>query len=183
MTGVENNGMTFIKNIKLGLLTSIIMPAVGITFSVQAAMTDSVTVTLNSTFTNPGCTVDAPRIVNLGNMPVGDTKYPSFDISINCKSNVKTALYAQANVYGDTGISNNPDEPGDALHMTSTPAQGGANVILTLMHNNQIINFNYNYFCDGENNRKCSVSPKTRVRPSLSPGVRTGRVLFTIMYI
>lgn len=175
--------MTFIKNIRLGLLTSIIMPAVGITFPVQAAMTDSVTVTLNSTFTNPACTVEAPKVVNLGNMPVGQTKYPSFDISIYCKSYAKTALFARADIFGDTGVSNDPYEPGDGLHMTSIPAQAGRNVILRLIHNNQNIGLNFGYFCEGEINRKCSVSPQTTVHPSLSPGIRTARVLFTVKYI
>lgn len=186
MTGGGNNGMTFIKNIKLGLLTSIIMPAVGITFSVQAAMTDSVTVTLNSTFTNPTCTLDAPKLINLGTLPVNMAANQPFDIDINCPTSVKTAIYATADVSnGHPALLPDSDSSGIIMGGDVIQSISTLFVWLFLEHNGTRVIFNAPniLFCEGDNNRTCSILPLTRRHSQSIPGIYTARVVFTVKYI
>lgn len=144
--------------------------------SAQAApLYDSITVTLEATFTAPPCTLEVPDTVYLGSITYGSKAYRPFTMTVNCQSASKAEIYAQTL---GTLVSGSTDtmEMGDSVTQFWLE-EGGKKIAL-----NGETNDTTSGFCEGTTSRTCTLTPKTWVGASAKEGGRSAVIRFNIRY-
>lgn len=155
----------------LALLAGILltMPVHAIT------LLDSVTITLEATFTAPPCTLTVPDTVNLGSITYGDKRYQPFTMEVTCTATSKTEIYAQA-LGTLAGGSADTVEMGDSLTLLWLE-EGGKKIVL-----NGDTDLTTSGFCKGDTSRTCTLTPNTRVDVNARTGARSAVIRFNIRY-
>lgn len=154
------------------VLLTVAMPQVQ-----SAPLYDSVTVTLEATFTAPPCDIDVPAVVRLGSINYGEKRYRPVVLTVNCTSPAKSEIYAQTAGSLVSGT-------------TDTTAMMGADALATfwLEDNGMKIKLNGETnatdsgFCAGTDSRTCTLIPATRVEASAKKGERSAVIKFNVRY-
>lgn len=158
----------------------LLLAGIAMVSSPQAVIgANSVTLSINATFTEPTCTLDMPDRVYLGSIRYGTTRYRPFTLTVNCLSASNTEIYAQA--LGDllrpsvTNIMrmNGPDNRAEFALEKS---------ISQHIELNGDTNDTTSGFCAGTNSRTCTLTPKTYVPVGAEIGERSALIRFNIRY-
>lgn len=183
MTGAGSNGMRLSRQgwhpkmtiAWLPLPLPLLLAGLMIASSSQAALSDSVTIMLEATFTAPPCTLEVPDKVHLGSIPYGDKSYRPFTLTVNCTSASKAEIYAQTL---GTLVSGSTDtmEMGESATRFWLE-EGGKKIAL-----NGDSNTTTSGFCEGTSSRVCTLTPKTQVDASAPEGERSAIIRFNIRY-
>lgn len=156
-----------------------------ITGSGQAASTSPVTLTINVTFTQPGCDIQAPSSYNLGILPPGSKTHDPLDITWACEGNtpVKTALTASI-------IAGIPENNNKVVRLLAGPGKSRAALSLREKGEIQTIKLTGptagDYFCsdvtESTGMRTCKLLPMTEVSDSGEPGPASATLRFEVGY-
>ncbi|MBC6504717.1 hypothetical protein GW742_25300 [Citrobacter freundii] len=126
---------------------------------------------LTASFVAPPCRVSFDnssdsKIIDLGNITYGERVHPPFSLSIECKYNRGSTMYAEV-AAGSISLNGN-----DLINMNDADTGLKTPVMLSLRENGQSkgvifdtssgVNQNVQ-FCEGDMSRTCILSPVTRV--------------------
>lgn len=143
----------------------------------SAPLFDSITITLEATFTMPPCEINVPPVVHLGSISYGEKRYRPVTLTVNCTSAARSEIYAQTAGLLVSGT-------------TDTTAMTGADALthFWLEENGKKIKLNGETnttdsgFCAGTDSRTCTLTPATQVGVAAQEGERSAVIKFNVRY-
>ncbi|EQA8868596.1 fimbrial protein [Citrobacter braakii] len=146
--------------------------------SVQAVtLSDSVTITLEATFTEPPCEIDVPPVVHLGSIHYGEKRYRPFALKVNCATASKAEIYAQTTGTLVTGTTDTMVMSGSDTRTNFWLEENGTRIKL-----NGETNTTDSGFCPGTESRTCTLTPGTLVSSGAREGERSAVIKFSVRY-